>query len=59
MEEIKNKVICHGDAKEGLSAGQVCPLCGKPLLLIGDRTLTMPTNVKAYCEYCPYEETEE
>ena len=48
-------VICHGDDTDGLPR-QNCPHCGKPLVLEGRKTLGMPVDRKAYCEYCPFEE---
>jgi len=48
-------VICRGDDTHGLP-GQNCPHCGKPLLLVGKKTLGMPVDGKAYCAHCPFEE---
>jgi len=35
----------------------VCPNCGEyPLRLSGKKTLALPRNCKATCDYCNYEE---
>lgn len=43
--------------KKELSPELICPECGHhPLALVGKDTLCMPTDRKAYCEECTYEE---
>jgi len=48
-------VICRA-ADTVMLPDQLCPRCGKPLMLVGRKTLGMPVDRKAYCEYCPFEE---
>ena len=48
-------VICHA-ADTVMLPDQLCPRCGKPLMFVGRKTLGMPVDRKAYCEFCPFEE---
>ena len=38
----------------------VCPECGSyPLRLTGEKTLCMPKNCKAVCDYCNYQRADD
>ena len=58
-EAINHSFTSAKCSSDGISKSseQFCPNCGKPLILMGERTLGFPKNRKAFCEHCPFEES--